>query len=92
MPFVVIDKVRITDLKTATEGLRSHVVPAVKQAPGFVRGAWATNQNGDGGLGFVIYETREQAEQAKQFMESNVTLPNGVTFDSIEIYEVQAEA
>ena len=93
MPFVVVDTVRITDIKDALEGLHSQIVPAIKQAPGFVRGAWSSNQKGDRGLGFVIYETREQAEQAKQFMESgNAPLPDSVKFDTIEIYEVQAEA
>ena len=41
----------------------------------------------------MIFETREQAEEAKQFMESgNAPLPDSVKFDTIEIYEVQAEA
>ncbi len=41
MPFVVVDTVRITDIRNALEGLHSQIVPAVKQAPGFVRGAWS---------------------------------------------------
>jgi hypothetical protein len=39
------------------------ILPRVTSAPGFVRGYWLDPNNGEG-LGFVVFETAEQARQA----------------------------
>ena len=91
MPFVLVDTVKVEDFGPALEGLHSQVIPGMRQALGFVRGTWSADREAGRGIGFVVFDTRENAEATKKFMESQ-TLPPGVTLDSATIYEVIGEA
>ena len=92
MPFTLVDVVKIADIDKAREGLLSQVIPGVKQAPGFVRGTWSADREAGRGIGFIVFDTRENAESLKKFMETEAQLPEGVTLESATIYEVQGEA
>ena len=92
MPFAVVSTVKIEDVDKARVELHSQVIPAVKQAPGFVRGTWSADREAGRGIGLIVFDTRENAEAARQFMMTQGPLPPGVTFDSAAIYEVQGEA
>jgi hypothetical protein len=92
MPFTLVDIVKIADLEKAREGLLGHVIPGVKQAPGFLRGTWSADREAGRGIGFIVFDTRENAESVKKFMETEAQLPEGVTLESATIYEVQGEA
>ena len=92
MPFTLVTTVKIEDVDKAREELHSQVIPGVKQSPGFVHGTWSADREAGRGIGFVVFDTRENAEAAQQFMLTQGPLPPGVTFDSAAIYEVQGEA
>jgi quinol monooxygenase YgiN len=72
----------------AVQMLRDQLIPQVKQAPGFIKGTWFGDDNS--GHGVVAFETREQAEQAKQPINSNVL--DGVRVVSSDVYRVDAAA
>ena len=91
MPFVLVDNVKVEDFDPALEALHSRVIPGMRQAPGFVRGTWSADREAGRGIGVVTFDTRENAEAAKKFMESQ-TMPSGVTLETAAIYEVQGEA
>ncbi len=72
----------------AVQMLKDQLIPQVKQAPGFVRGTWFGDD--DSGHGVVVFETREQAEQATQPIESIVL--DGVRVVKSDVYRIDAEA
>ncbi len=45
----VITKVSVQEAPEATDFLRERIVPAIKQAPGFVAGYWVRLEGGDEG-------------------------------------------
>ena len=91
MPFTLVNNVKIEDVDKAREGLHSQVIPNVKQAPGFVHGTWSADREAGRGVGFMVFDTRENAEAAKQSL-ANAPLPPGVTIENASVYEVQGEA
>jgi hypothetical protein len=93
MPFVLVNNVRLEDPDKAQEALRRDVIPAVKQAPGLIRGTWCADIEQRRGISMVVFETREQAEGALQRLRSGeMPIPDGVTFEQQAIYEVVGEA
>ena len=71
----------------AIQLLNDEIIPQVKQAPGFVRGIWVGND--ELGHGVVVFEAREQAEQASKALDSVADVYDVVTTD---VYEVHGEA
>ena len=83
----VVIRVRVKDQEAAVKGLHEEVVPATKQAPGFVAGYWA--RKGDSGLAMVIFDSEEAATNFSQ----EVTRPQGqVEIEDVEVREVIAHA
>jgi len=88
--YVVYTEVEV-DTGTMPEArrmLESQVIPGVKQSPGFVKGMWFGDD--DSGHGVVVFETREQAEQAQQPINSFVM--EGVKVVASDVYTVHGEA
>ena len=85
----IIVSVTINDAETATNNLRSNIVPQVSSAPGFVAGYW-TRLGGDQGRGVIVFESEEAAsavaDQIQQIPGDEVTL------DSVDVGEVVASA
>ena len=88
--YVVFTVVQIDSgkLSAARQMLEAQIVPGVKQAPGFARGIWFGDDQS--GHGAVVFESREQAEQALQAVNSVVT--EGVRVVESVVYELHAEA
>jgi len=86
MHAVVVD-VEITDLDAAQRGLEQ-IVPAVRQAPGFVAAWWV--RLGDGtGTSIAVYDTEEQARAGAPPADGGAP---GVTMTRIMVGEVLADA
>jgi hypothetical protein len=73
----------------AAEHLKTIVVPMIKQAPGVIAGYFAAPQDGKA-VGFTLYETEDNARAAVEAAR-NAPLPEGVSFDSIDVREVVAQ-
>ena len=87
--YVVFTVVQIDPgkLGDARRMLESELIPGVKQAPGFVKGTWFGNETS--GHGVVVFQTRDQAEQARQPLNSIVL--EGVKVVGSDVYELHAE-
>jgi hypothetical protein len=87
-------RVTFNDVEAAETMLREEIVPMVKQAPGFVSGWWTRDSDRTNGSSFMIFESEEAAQAAKERIESNEG-PGGsdhVNLDGVEIREVVANA
>jgi hypothetical protein len=72
----------------ALEGLKSEVLPRVKQAPGLVAGYWM--QPGGGfGYSLVVFESEEAANGAAEMVRS-AQPPPGVTINQVQVMPVVA--
>jgi hypothetical protein len=77
------------DREESLAGLRSQVIPRVKQAPGAISGHWmAPDHDGSGGFSIIFFETREQAEGVAPSVPEHPA--PGVTRLSVEVREVVA--
>jgi hypothetical protein len=84
----VVVNVTINDPDAATTELRNQVVPQVKGAPGFVAGYWV-GLDGGRGTSVVVFDSEDAARQAA----AQARAPGDfVTFDSVEVGEVVANA
>ena len=84
----VVATVRIADVQAARASLAGMRLDIVPRAPGFVCAYWL-EPVADVGLSFIVFDTREHAEQAVSYPLP--ALP-GVTPLSLEIREVYASA
>ena len=73
----------------ARKDLQSQLIPQIKQAPGFVKGYWFGDEKE--GHGFVVFETKEQAEQANQAVTPGSEAMGAHVVSSV-VYPVHAEA
>ncbi len=87
--FTVVDFTVGSSEEKARKGLESELIPAIKQAPGFVRGLWFGNANQ--GHGLVVFESQKQAEQANQAVDAG-SKSVGARVVSSEVYPVHAQA
>ncbi len=83
--YAVVVRVSIGDRERAEQGLREHVIPAVRQIPGFVAGYWLAPE-GNQGMSIVLFESEDAARTAAQ----NIRPPQAVTIESVEVREVVA--
>lgn len=86
----VVVKVTIEDFETARKNLRAQVVPAVSQAPGFVSGYWTRSEDGNNGIGMIVFDSEESARTASEMIAAGAR--EGVTLDGVEIREVVEHA
>lgn len=84
----VVVKVKVHDVEAGVSALRDEVVPRVSQAPGFVAGYWTRKD--DSGLSMIVFDSEEAATRASEMIPEGV--PEGVTFESVEVREVVANA
>ena len=84
----VVVRVTIDDESRSVEQLRQEVVPRVSQAPGFVTGYWVRLEDGKQGRSVIVFDSEESAHSAADQLRP----PEGVTFESVEIGEVVANA
>jgi hypothetical protein len=84
----VVIRVTVNDPEPATSALREQVVPRVKQLPGFVAGYWIRLE-GDQGRAIIVFESEDAAKSAAEQVDAPGEF---VTFDSVEVAEVVANA
>ena len=77
--------------EAARKMLSEEVVPRIRKAPGFVKGYWTVSNDSMQGTSMTIFQTKQDAESALAMIRSANPAP-GVTFDSVEVREVVAEA
>ena len=89
----VVGKVSIApgQFDGSLKALRGEVVPRVSKAPGFVKGYWAVSDDKSEGSSFLVFDSKQSAENAMTMARSS-PMPPGVAFVSIEIREVTADA
>ena len=92
--YAVFGRVEIDSSRTdeATELLNNYTVPMVKQAPGFVSGTWARSEDGTRGQSVLIFESEETARAAAERAPTGPPPGAAVTFVSVEVFEVLAQA
>jgi hypothetical protein len=83
----VVTTVTINDPDAAQATLENEVVPRVSQAPGFVAGYWVRLSE-DKGASVVVFDSEDAARTAAERIQA----PAPVTFDSVEVGEVVANA
>lgn len=72
----------------AVATLKDHLVPMVKNAPGFVRGTWFGNEQSGNSL--MVFESEESARAMSTQVQSGPDDP--VSIENVQVYEVHAEA
>jgi hypothetical protein len=89
----IVTTVRIAQgqFENARRELKDQVIPRVRQTPGFLKGFWTRSADGAIGTSMVVYDTQQQAEEAAKMVRNSPT-PPGVTFNSVDVCEVVAEA
>jgi hypothetical protein len=91
--YATVTTVDITagQFEAARKVLKEEVVPRVSKAPGFVKGFWSIRADAAQGLSFLVFDTKQNAENAAQMLRS-ATPPPGVKMNNAEIREVIADA
>jgi hypothetical protein len=83
----VVTRVSIEDTESAQATLRDEIVPRIAQTPGFVAGYWVSVSDGKGS-GITVWESEDAARAAADQIQP----PPNVSFDSVEVGEVVANA
>lgn len=86
--YAVVVRVTVNDPDGAQQRLETEVVPRASGAPGFQAGYWT--REGQTGLSMIVFDSEENARAAADRIPDAV--PEGVTFEGIEVREVVASA
>jgi hypothetical protein len=94
MPYAAVVSVDNSgeDPDKGRRGLREELVPAMQQRPGFESGLFMTDYGRGRGLGVVVLQTREQADQLASAFAVGSQIRSGVTVTATEVFEVSASA
>ena len=87
----VVVTVTIHDFDRASEMLKDQIVPAVKQAPGFIAGYWTRSED-NRGSSLIAFESEDAARGAEQMIQSQAPPSDAVTLEGVEVREVVASA
>jgi hypothetical protein len=88
----VVVSVTIDDFEESGHDLRERLVPAIERWPGFVAGYWVAFDGHESGRAVTVWQSEDAARQAVSTMEEGAATDPGVTFESIEVGEVVAQA
>lgn len=74
--------------------LRERIVPSASGAPGFVRGAWAREVDGDRSVSFIVFDDESSARDFMRAVRDNAGPQKtaGVANDELVLVELDAEA
>jgi hypothetical protein len=86
--YAVVLHVTIHDQAAGERALKNEVVPRASQARGFVAGYWLAMAGGKG-LSILVFDSQDAARTMAEYAQ-----PPGdfITFDSLEVAEVVAQA
>ena len=80
------------DEQAGLEGLRNHLLPAIRAMPGFVSGTWLTGNEQGHGLSLTIWETDEQAKTFADQFGPGSNPQAGASVERCEIRTIAATA
>ncbi|GAC1539955.1 MAG: hypothetical protein NVS3B12_26550 [Acidimicrobiales bacterium] len=83
---------REEDPEEGRRGLREELAPAMRQLPGFVSGTFMTAHDRGLGIGVVVLETRDGAEQLALGFVPGAAIRPGVWVRRTEVLEIAATA
>ena len=72
--------------------LHEFTVPSAKSLAGFVHGTWMRASDGTYGRGLALFDTEEHAHAAASAVRQGPPAGAPVTFRSVDVLEVMAEA
>jgi hypothetical protein len=78
--------------ETATNVLKTEVVPGAKAAAGFVAGYWMHADDGATGTSVELFDSLANAQAEMARRSTDMPLESPVTVDSAEILEIVASA
>jgi hypothetical protein len=73
-------------------GLREELAPAIRQVPGFVSALFMTDYERGAGIGVVVLDTRDQAEQLAAGFVIGSEIRAGVRVTASDVFEISASA
>ncbi|MDQ6779095.1 MAG: hypothetical protein M3071_23375 [Actinomycetota bacterium] len=80
------------DAQAGLDGLRNHLVPAIKAMPGFLSGTWLTGNEHGRGLSLTIWKTSEDAHAFADRFGPGSSPQAGAAVERCEVREVGATA
>ena len=86
----VLVSVEVHDQEAGRQQLQGRVVPAVKQAPGFVAGYWVQLEEGRG-RSVMVFESEDAANRAVEMIRSQPA-SGAVSIVDVQVGEVVANA
>lgn len=84
--------VTIDDFEESGRDLRERLVPRLKQLPGFTAGYWVAFDGHKKGRSLMAFESEDDARQAASMIQEGSATDPGVTWESVEVGEVVAQA
>jgi hypothetical protein len=91
MPFAVVNHVRLEDPGAAAISMQDVVLPRLRALPGFVQAVLLADTDRVGGLGIMVFASKEQADDvATRLRSGQVPSPTGITFERQLVFEVIA--
>jgi hypothetical protein len=76
----------------AVKLLHEFTIPTAQSLAGFVRGTWMRATDGTSGRGVAVFDTEEHARAAASVVQQGPPPGAPVTFRSVDVLEVIAEA
>ena len=89
---VVMVDIDTERVKEAEELLQSFTIPMASSQGGFQRGTWMRSTDDSQGRGVILFDTQEHAESAAEAVRKGPPPGAPVTFRSVEVFQVVAEA
>ena len=80
------------DRDAGLQGLREHVVPAIRQLPGFTSGTWLTGNQHGRALSLTLWETEGDARGMAERFGPGSSPQASATVTRCEVREVAATA
>ena len=88
----VVVSVTIDDFEESGRDLRERLVPTLKDLPGFVAGYWVAFDGHEKGRSMMVFESEDDARNAVIFIDQGSATDPGVTWESVEVGQVVAQA
>jgi hypothetical protein len=91
MPFAVVNHVRVEDPGAAATSMQDVVIPRLRELPGFVQALLLADTDRVGGIGVMVFTSKEQADDvAARLRSGQVPSPSGIVFERQLVFEVIA--
>jgi hypothetical protein len=91
MPFAVVNHVRVEDPGAAAISMQDVVIPRLRELPGFVQALLLADTDRVGGIGVMVFASKEQADDvATRLRSGQVPSPSGIVFERQLVFEVIA--